>query len=102
MLQLWERQVDTVQARSSYTFIELSTRSFEGKFQFTTSISTTCSPIRDLDVPKSTSGSADAWLSSVTGPIHTLEIRATMKRSFCGSRQDKFDPRNKFHRCQQC
>ncbi|XP_036416325.1 uncharacterized protein LOC118800232 [Colossoma macropomum] len=97
-LQLWERCVDTVQVLSSYAFTELSTRTFEGKLQLTTSINTTCSPIGDLDVPDNAGGSADPRLSSVTGPVHALEIRATMKCSLCGSRLDSFLPRNKFHR----
>ncbi|KAL7838298.1 hypothetical protein AOLI_G00267020 [Acnodon oligacanthus] len=48
--------------------------------------STTCSPIRDLDVPDSAGGSADPQLNFVTGPVHALEIQATMKCSLCGSR----------------
>ncbi|KAL7845036.1 hypothetical protein SRHO_G00235760 [Serrasalmus rhombeus] len=100
MLQLWGRQVDAVQVWSSYAFTELLTKTFEGKIQLTTSASTTCSPIGDLDVADRAGGSAGPRLNSVTGPIHVLEIRATMNCSHCSSRQDTFAPSNKFHRCQ--
>ncbi|KAI4873826.1 hypothetical protein NFI96_014423, partial [Prochilodus magdalenae] len=90
-LQLWERHL--VQLRSSYTFTELST---------TTSLNSTCSPIGDLAVPDCAGGSADARLSSIDDPIPALEIRGTMKCSLCGRRQDTFDSKIRFPRCQQC
>ncbi|KAI4883078.1 hypothetical protein NFI96_030843, partial [Prochilodus magdalenae] len=101
-LQLWERQMHLVQLHSTYAFTELSTRTFEGKTQLTTSLNSTCSPIRDLAIPDCAVASAEARLSSIDSPIHGLEIRSTMKCSLCGKRQDTLDTKTKFHRCQQC
>ncbi|XP_066523777.1 uncharacterized protein [Hoplias malabaricus] len=99
MLQLWEKHIDVLQALSSYVFTELSTRSFERKILLTTIVGTSSSKITGLKVPDIAANSADAGLTSVTGPIHALEIRATMNCSLCGSRQENLSPQTNSTTC---
>ncbi|KAG9277693.1 hypothetical protein AMEX_G7723 [Astyanax mexicanus] len=101
-LQLWEHHINAVQMLSSYRFTDLSTRVFKGKVQLTTTLSTAVEKIPNLRVSDTAISTPEPAVNSVTGSVYALELRAVMKCSICGNKQDKLDHRTVFHRCQSC
>lgn len=103
-LSLWDGQIDLVQLGKTYMFINLSTRSFNGKTTLTTTRNTTIMHSSTTITLPNTSNTNDfeTLTNTLTQTVEGSTITIKKLCPKCHSTQQSINIKENFHRCATC
>lgn len=101
-LSLWDSQIDTVQLGKTYTFTNMSTRSFNGQTTLTTTRNTSITQSTStITLPNTNTNNVQMQTNTLTETIEGSTIAIKKLCPKCHSTQE-MNSKDPFHRCSTC